>query len=329
MVERASILQTTQIGAESTAGTGVAASKFLPSLAFKVSIDGNMTDITSGGMRFPTGSALGQEWGGWKFSGTPTYDELAYIYASLIENATPATVDTDGKAWTFSPSSSAEDTIKTYTIEQGSSVRAHKNVYNFCSEMSLKGDRSKVEVSGAFLGRQFQDGITMTATPTTVGTQVVMLPGEVSWYADTASAGLGTTKLTRVLSWEITYGNARSPLWVVDSANSSWATPVETAPNAMVKLKLEADSAGMAFITNMRNNTKTFLRMDATSTQLAGAATEPYSLLWDFACVVAETPKELGDQDGVYAIDLTFKLVHDSTYGKATEAVLTNKVSAL
>lgn len=329
MAERASVLQKTQFGVESTAGTSVAANKFLPSLAFKASIAGNMTQVTSGGLRFPTGAAIGQEWMSWKMTGQPTYDELSYLFNSLLKDVSPTTVDTSARLWTYAPAAAAEDAFKTYTIEQGSSERAHKSVYNFMSELSLKGDRSKVEVDGMFFGQRFQDGITITASPTTVGTQVLMLPGEVSWYADTASAGLGTTKLTRVLKWEINYSGARTPLWVVDSSATSWSVPVERAPVATVKLTLAANAAGMAFVTNMRAGTKTFLRMDSTSPTIAGGTTQAYKLVWDVAAVVKETPKELKDEDGVYAIEYTFDMVYDSTYAKATEVKLHNKVTAL
>lgn len=329
MPERTSVTQKTQVGAESTAGTSVAASKFLPSLTFSTSIDGTMSDVMAGGLKFPTGSAIGQEWTTTKVTGQPTYDELSYLLSSLISKVTPSTSDTSAKVWTYAPSSSAEDTIQTYTLETGSSVRAHKSLYNVLTDFTLKGDRSTTTVEGSFMGKQFTDGITLTASPTTVGTQVLLMPGEVTVYSDSSSGALGTTKLTRVLSWEVAISSVRTPLWVVDASETSWSVPLEGPFQTKLKLTLEADSSGMAALSYMRANTKRFIRINCTSPQIAGATTTAYSLVWDFCGVVSETPKELKDSDGVYAIDWTFTAVHDSTWNKAMNAVLTNKVASL
>ena len=329
MAERASVTTKTQFGAETTAGTSVAASKWLPSIEASTSLDGSLTPVKSGGLKFDTGAVLGQEWTTTKVSGVPTYDELSYFLSSLILKATPTTSDTTAKTWTFFPSASAEDTVQTYTIETGSSVRAHKSLYNVMTDLSLKGDRAKVEMSGSFMGKIFTDGITITAGPTTVGSQVVMMPGEFSVYSDSTAAGLGTTKLSRVMDWEVDVSSVRSPLWVVDSAETSWSVPVETPVDATVKLTLEADSVGMAFVTAMRANTKKFIRIEGISPTLAGAVTVYHKLTWDAACVVSETPKELKDKDGVYAIEVKMRVVYDSTWTKALNVALINKLAAL
>ena len=329
MAERATITTKTQIGAEATAGTGVAAGKWLPSLDGTSSLQGNMSDIRAGGVKFPTGSLLGQEWTTTKLDGVPSYDEITYMLSSILAKVSPSTSDTTAKTWTYAPSSSAEDTIQTYTIETGSSVRAQKSVYNFCSDFSLSGDRSNTKVSGTFVGKQFTDGITITNSPTTVGSQVLLMPNEVTIYSDSTSGGLGSTKLSRVLNWSIDISTVRSPLWVVDSSETSWSVPVEGAFDATLKLTLEADAAGMGALTYMRANTKRFIRVIATSPQLAGATTAYYGLTWDMCAVVSGVPGDLKDQDGVYAVEWTFKMVHDSTWGKAMNVALVNKTASL
>ena len=44
---------------------------------------------------------------------------------------------------------------------------------------------------------------------------------------------------------------------------------------------------------------------------------------------VAAPPSSFQDKDGVYAIEWTYDIVHDSTWGKATTAALINKTTAL
>ena len=328
MAERTAVTQLLQVGLETVPGTAVAAGKLLPSLMLTTGIDGTFTEVRSSGYKYPADEVIGKEWSTSKISGQPTYDEMAYLLSSVLMKPTPATVETTGKAWTFAPSSTAEDTIATFTVEQGSAVRAGKYAYGIVTELSLKGDREKVEVSGSMMGQLYSDGITMTAAPTAVPL-VPMFPKEFDVYIDATSAGLGTTKMTRVLAWEVNIRNRFGPLWVVDSSKTSWLGHIEQPIDASVKLTMEADAQGMGLLTQMRNSGIRFMRLSAVSPTLAGDTAEPYSMEWDFALNVKGTPKEISDKDGVYALDWEFGVIHDATWGKAHSCVLTNKTASL
>lgn len=328
MAERTSITQVVQVGVESTPGTAVAANRKLPSLQLGTSIEGDFTKTQAAGLKFPSIFSPGKEWSSAKFTAQPTYDELVYLLSSLVAYAAPTQQSsTTAYLWTHTPASAAEDTVKTFTVEQGSSVRAHKFAHGIVTELTLSGDRSKVELSGTFLGQQVTDGITLASSPTVVA-QVPILPKEFDVYVDTASGSLGGTKLDRVLSWELSLKNRFSPLWTVDSAKSSWATVVETAVDATLKLRVAADSNGMGLLTPMRAGATRFARLKATSAALAGTAI-PYSMTFDMAGQIGTAPGEIGDTDGVYAIDWTFNAVHDATWAKALTFAVINKLTAL
>src|ERR1044072_4911098 len=244
MAERTAVTQLLQVGLETTPGTAVAAGKLLPSLMLTSGIDGSFNEIRSSGFKYPADEVIGKEWSTSKLSGSPTYDEMTYLLSSVLAKVTPSTSDTSAKTWAITPSSTAEDTIATFTIEQGSPVRANKFAYGIVHELSLKGDREKVEVSGSIMGQLFTDGITLTATPTGVPL-VPMFPKEFDVYIDPTSGALGTTKLTRCLAWEIGIRNRFGPLWVVDSSKASWLKHIEQPIDMSVKLTLEADAEGM------------------------------------------------------------------------------------
>jgi hypothetical protein len=230
--------------------------------------------------------------------------------------------------WTHTPDTDGDETVKTYTVEQGSSVRAHKFPYGLLADWSLKGDRDKVEFSGSMIGQVLSDGITLTATPTVID-QVPILPKHVSVYADDTSAGLGGTKLTRVLRWELSCATRFSPLWVVDAANTSWVAHVDGPVQVTLKLLVEANSTGNAlWTTTARAGSKKFLRVEATSDLNAGTA-YPYEATFDVCGAVREKPSEFSDSDGVYATEITFGAVHDDTWGKALTAAVTCKRTAL
>jgi hypothetical protein len=245
----------------------------------------------------------------------------------IVAPGAPTTLDTSARRWDFFPSSVAEDTVKTFTVEQGGVVRAHKFNYGLVTELELTLNRDGVEIGGSMIGQRLSDNIALTAGPTALP-EVPILPTDLDVYIDTTSGGLGTTKQTRVLEATITVGDRFNPVWVLNSANTSFVAHVEAEPNAQLTLLMEADVQGMAPLALARAGTTRFIRVAATSPTLAGAATEVYSLKWDAACKVSE-PGEFSDEDGVYAMEWTMDMCHDVTWGFAMKVALVNKETAL
>lgn len=328
MAERTTITQVVQLGVETTPGTAVAANKFLPSIMVQSGLDGAFTEQRGSGNKFAINQIPGKEWASGAISGNPTYDELTYLLASILNFSTPTTVDTSGKTWTLGITSTSEDTVKTYTVEQGSSNRAQKFAGGQVTELTISGTRDAITLSGSMIGKAFTDGITLTVTPTAIA-QIPILPKHIDIYMDDTSAALGGVKMTRALSWEISLKNRFAPLWVVDSAQSSYVASIEQAIDATFKAKFEADAQGMGLLTTARTGAKKFVRVKATSDQLAGSSTAFFSLLWDMCCEVKTFPKTISDQDGVYAVEWEMAMVHDTTWTKALTVALTNKTAAL
>ena len=317
MGERTQVTQVCQLGVEATPGTAVATTKQLPSCSVTTGIDGDTVEITQAGLKFPTGFAPGKDWSTAKFmAAPPSYDEMIYIFASAMSYAVGVVQGaTTAYKWTSAISSSLEDVIKTYTLENGSAVRAHKFPYGLFTDFNIKGDRSKIEMSANMIGQQTTDGITLTVANTAVN-QVPLLPKEIDVYMDTASAGLGVTKLSRLLKWELDFKSRFGPMWTVNSTVPSWAAAVELPIDATFKVMVEADTQGMSILPFLRAGTKQFLELKCTSAQLAGTAI-PYSFKTDMCGIVQGPPKEFSNADGVYAVEWTFGIVHDATWAKA------------
>ena len=318
MPERSQVTQVCQLGVEATKGTAVATTKQLPSFMVVSGIDGESTEIDQAGLKFPTQFAPGKDFSTMKWSGIPSHDELIYILSSLCSYAVGVQQGaTTAYKWTSTIAGATEDTIKSYTVENGSAVRAHKFPYGIFTELSLKGDRSKITADATMLGQLTTDGIALTAGNTVV-LQQPLLAKEVDVSIDTTSGGLGGTKLTRLLKWEANIKNRFGPLWTVDSAATSWATHVELPVAATIKLLVEADAAGMALLADWRAGNKKFIRIKDTSPVLAGTAF-PYSTAIDMCAVLTGPPKEFSNTDGIYAIEFEFGAVYDATWTKALE----------
>jgi hypothetical protein len=327
MPERTAIAAAVQIGPEVTPGTAVAANKLFNSIGFEPGIAVDMSRFRPIGQKFDSSVVLNKEWTEFDITGVGNYSELIYLLAGVLVDTTPTTVETTGRRWTFAPNSRSADTVRTYTIEQGDAVRAHKFAYGLITELGINISRDGIEIEGSGIGQRITDAITMTATPTALP-EVPMLPGEVSVYLDPTSGALGTTKLLRALEANITIGDRFNPLWVLNAAIPSFAAHVETAPDVTVELLVEADAQGMALLNTMRASGTHFIRVESISPVLAGATTQFYDFRFDMAGKIDDvSPFE--DEDGVYAVTWTNRAVHDATWGKALEARVTNKAAAL
>lgn len=328
MAERTSVTQIVQLGVESTEGTAVAANRLLPSLKIEPAIQQVINHYRALGYKFPTVSSLGKNWSAAKFSGVPTYDELVYLLSSVMGAATPAQISsTTAYTWAHALSSTAEDTVKTFTVEQGSALRAHKAAGYRVVDFELTWDRDKVEVKGLMVGKALTDGITLTSSPTAIP-QVPITGNDIEVWADDTSAGLGTTKLERTQKGSLKLANRFGPLWVVDRAQTSFVAQTERPIDAKAMLWAQANAEGMGFYTlSTTAGGKKFIRVKATSDQNAGTA-NPYSAQFDFACTVDKLG-EFGDDQDIYGLPVDLQIVHDATWGKAIAATVVCKRTAL
>jgi hypothetical protein len=322
MPERATIFQGVQVGVETTPGTSVPANRKLQSISIEPAIKADVTTFRPMGSKFSTLAALGKEWSEAKVSGQPTYDELAFLLSSLVSYSAPT--GTTEKTWTFSPATSNPDTVKTFTVEQGGSVRAHKFTNGIVTGLTMKFNRSEVTLDGTMIGKALQDNITMTGSPTSIPL-IPILPTQVLVYlADTAAELTGANALTRALSVEWSLTDRFGPLFVLNGS-TSFVTTLEQEPKLTCKLKMEADAEGMALLAQLRNGASKFIRIEAAGPIID---TNPYQLTIDTATKVSNV-SEFSDEDGVYAIEWELTGVHDATWNKAMNITLVNTLAGL
>lgn len=328
MSERAVVTSANQIGVETTPGTAVAANKRLQATSMMWKPSGNINQFRPEGYKFPTIAAIGKEWAEADIRGYGSYPDLSYLFAGLIGYAAPTrNIPSTGLSytWEFTPNTNAEDTIKTFTVEEGSSVRAHKVAYTLIDEIELSWDRGKVDLRGHAIGQRLTDGVTLTATPTEIEA-VPILGNQIDIFLDAASGDLGTTQLLRVLSGSFRYGSRYKTLWPVNSSLSSFGAHYEGEPEAIVRLTLEADSNGMALLDTMRAGGTQFLRIKASGPNIELGY--DYGLTIDLAGKITEPPP-LADTDGLVTVEWTMKASHDATWGKAFTVSLVNLVASL
>jgi hypothetical protein len=326
MAERSALFETVQIGKETTPGTAVAADKKLLATGFEVSINADVNTYRPNGYKFNTIGALDFEMVEGNITGIPSYTDLTYLFSSLISADTPAASGTTGQEWVFTSDSDGPDAPVTYTIEQGSSVRAHSFANGQVTGLTLTINDDGVEMDGTIIGEALEDGITMTAAPTEIALQPVMRT-EVGLKLNTSAAGLpAASLLTRGFAVEWSLTDRFAPLKTLNGT-STYDVVVESEPTGEIKLMLEADAAGMVPLTHMRAGSTLFLRIQATG-PVIGAGPATYSLIIDTAFKVTDVSDFQVEQD-VIAIEWTGTFVHDSTWGKAFNISLINALTAL
>lgn len=326
MTERAMLTTTTQIGVEGTAGVATSANKKLLGTMIDLSIKSDVKIYRPSGGKFSTITALGKEWSEAKIDGPLTYTDFVYLMAGNVAYAAPAQQgSTTAYLWTSTPSQSGADTRKTYTVEQGSAVRAHKAAYGLVNSLGYVVNRNEAKIKGSMLCNQISDGISLTSTPTEIDL-VPVLPSQFCVYVDADSGDLGTTKLTRsfALDWE--YSNRFGAVWPLDCALTGFAADVELEPKPIFKMLVEADATGMGFLDDMRVGTTSFIRVAATGDEIDTG--EDYLFQHDIAAKVISV-SEFKDEQGIYAVEWTFQAVYDSTWGKAFEFQVKNALTAL
>lgn len=335
MAERATVTTVTQIGVESTAGTAVAANRKLSATSIDISPSVDFDKFTPAGSKYETLSQPTMEFVEGSIEGRVAFNDLAYLLSGLLTTSAAVTqimdsaTPTGGYTWSFTPSSSADDTPKTFTIERGNAVRAHRAPFGMINELTLNFDRGGAPtVGGSVIAAALEDGVTLTSSPTSVLPVPALITG-VDVYMDATSGALGTTKLARLRSAEWTLGDRFNPVWVIDSSKTSFVDKVEGQPSATFGITAEADAQGMGLLTTMRAGTTKFIRLKCTGPNIyTGGVTVNHSLTIDMACKVGDTGS-FDDDDGLQVFDWTFDLVHDTTWGKALTVTLINTLSAL
>lgn len=334
MPEVASIFSGVQIGAETTPGTSVAASKLLNYLSLEPSIDLEFNNFRPMGQLVSSAITPGKDSTSFAVSGQGSYSELIYPFCSVFTNVTPSTVDTSAKLWDFIPLGRSEDTIKTYTIETGSATRAQKATYGLFSGIELTFNRTDgVTLGGSAFGQALTDNITLTGSPTALEDKPI-LPTHLDVYVDTTSAGLGGTKLTRDFNAVFRCNDKWGQVWPINSTLGSFGAHVNTEPAIQIELTVAADTQGMGLLADARLGSTKYIRLAAIAPGatygFAGATTATYQLLIDMAGKISDI-NAFDDEDGVKVLTYTFDAVYDSAWstGRYLRIQLQNKTTTL
>lgn len=335
--QRATINQRVQIAAESTSalGTAVAASKRLQCFDFTMGIGADITNYAPTGHKYDAEQEEDTEWVDTTMSGKMDYNGVLYPLAGVMGGTTVAAAHASSvtaKDWVWTPPLTGSVVPQTYTIEQGDSTRAHKIAYGLFTEWGYVLTRKDFTTSGKMISQPITDNITMTATPTAIPL-APMIGKHANIYLDATSSGLGTTQLLKVLSVTYAFTGVYGPFWPINRASIGFTAHTDLKPKCTIKIKMEADSAGMAPLSYLQAGTTYWLRVDAQGPQIAsdgGTGSDPiYSEFQHDMAIKFGKPGAFGDDSGVYALEWECTIVEDATWAKAQMFTVTNLIATL
>lgn len=265
--ELTTINQKLQFGAESTSALGVTvpANRLIQcfDLQWGPMADVKMYEAT--GRKYPTAQIENSEWVEGTVGGYLDYNCIIYLLAGAMGSVSPVAhgASATAKDWIYVPPLSGSVVPQTYSIEQGDSVRGRKASYGLFTEYTFKGDRqSGIAIGSKLLAQPLQDGITMTASPTSIAL-APMAGKHLNVYLDSTSAALGTTQLVKVLNLDYAFTGIYGPFFPFNRAYLGWTAHIDLNPGCVIKVQLEADATGMTQLTNLQNGSTQFLRIQA------------------------------------------------------------------
>lgn len=311
MVDRATIAEKAQITLEATpGGTPAPPPVDLQTVGISPAIQVTSQTQRPMGEKYATLVIPGREWASADVASEAgiSYNELIYLLASLIDKPDITQIAADS-AWlhNFVSNPTDADDIQTYFVESGQTVEAQSFAYGMVDGLTITGNRDGVGVSGTMLGQRIEKGITKVAGAIQHD-KVPLDPSDFSVYLDPTGGAIGTSKLTRVMEWELAITARFGTVWPVDAAIPSFAAHVEIEPSATFKLTLAADSSGMDILDNYRAADTLWVRIESAGPLIDGASN--YGVTFDMAGMITN-PDAYADSDGLYTIPWNFVCVND------------------
>lgn len=262
-------------------------------------------------------------------SGTYTLTYAGQTTASLDFDSTEAEVLAALEALSNIPAgslrveqTSAVSPAFTYLVEFGGSL-GETNVAAITATDSLSGGTADVTITTVTAGAAIS---TVSLVP--------IVPTQFCIYAfSSAQASISDTtnetstyQLTDVVEVILTISGRYGPYYTLDCTQSSYSTLIELPPTMQLSLKMQANSEGLAYLTQLRNGGTVFFRGKFVGATISSA--EEYEFTFDFAGKITGTVP-FADQDGVYAVTWTFDAVPELTNGGPLEIAVVNNITAL
>lgn len=229
-----------------------------------------------------------------------TYEQILHMLEAGIKTVGTGVTDTggSGKVYSYPFPTTAQNTIKTYTIEGGDDAGAEKMEYCFVPSFALEGAGGEsLLMTSDWTGRQI---IPATFTdPLTLPSVESILFSKGKLYIDPVTGTMGTTQKSNTflkMSLKVTTG--WRPVWTGDGLGTFFTFIKNTKPEVILDVTFEHDAISIAEKVAWRAETARLLRMDFPGSALTTAGTFTTKLLRIDLVGKWRKFDKIGEQDG-------------------------------
>ena len=315
-----------QAGKEASRGTGVAADKVIigtltvtPSVQYHRPVDErNSLAEFHRSVAVAQGTRM-------RFEGDATYEQLIdWLSMSVKGGITPATVESTGRTWTFTPNTSAKNVQDSYTFEYGDDVQMWDAAFSLCENLELGITLGEVVQIRADMFAKFAAKSSFTGSLNEiVPTEIVA--NHLRVYIDDTWAKLGDTQVAEL----VTGAMVKLPTGIAASKRADGALDFSAVSESKTHLELDIDmlssTAGITEYDAYVANADRAIRLELTGGIAVG--TTPFKLTIDcFGRYVSE-PELFGDYDGENMIRMSLHS-HEDVSGNHFSMAVTNLITA-
>lgn len=259
-----------------------------------------------------------------------TFEQLPYLFEAGVELETP-TQDGAGTDYirVYNAPTTAQNTIRTFTLEAGDDQQAEEMDYAFIQKITLSGSgQTALMMAADWFGREVTN---TTKTPAlAIPTVEEILVNTGTFFVDAVGGTLGATQISSTLfEINVDYSTGLQAYWAVDGSKD-FSLHKFTADEIMVKLIYEHNASAVAQKAIYRAKTPQQYRLKFEGSNVAtpGTTYSKKTLLLDFAGIIDDVGA-LDERDGNDVFEVSIKTRYNATAALKFRATVVNELATL
>lgn len=259
-----------------------------------------------------------------------TFEQFPHILEAGVQTVTPTTDTGSGYIYTYNFPTTAQNTIKTYSIEAGDDQQIESAAYGFVTDFTLSGVSGEAwQVGSTWQVRQWEpDTWSSSATAPVIEE---MLFSKTKLYIGATTDTLGSTDTLKSNTLLAATLNATTGVIPVFTAEGQlyFSFTKATMPEVTLELTLEHDATSVAERAFFRAGTPRQILLVTTGSALTSAGAYATKTMKILLSGVYETFPPLEDQDGNDIYTITFRARYNATTGQFATITIVNELATL
>lgn len=260
-----------------------------------------------------------------------TFEQLGYHFSAGVENIVSGSANggtTNGYTYQYDFSTTAQNTLKSYTIEAGDNQQAEEMEYCQPEKISISGASGEpIKISSTWFGRQ---SVPTTFTSLSLTSVEELLFQKTKLYIDAIGGTVGTTQATNTFlgfGMEIDTGVRRV---YTGEGNLYYTFTKIVRPKITTTVTFEHDATSVAQKAAWRAKTPQLLSIRTTGSALTGTGGTYSNKMFIFNTAAnIKSVSPIGSQDGNDTLQIVFESHFNSTANLFAQLILCNTLAAL